>query len=240
MKKSIRCDGIYDLRTLKFLLNLGLTDFLFDFTPSSPNFVQEHVLFNTLLPELRNDENIYFYFENYDHLMINRLLNKLQEFKFNNLNFSFEFKNINTDKVLDTNIKFNLNYNFSLSFDSHQKSKIVGFCLDYSFLKKLNTQSKLVNFVNNFNSKNSFIFRDNFNLICNLNDSDCFDLDFDFLEIFDFDTFSFKINPKLEVCYRNVDLLLVSKRVIFIQDLILNCGPKESVNGGLINSFQSI
>jgi hypothetical protein len=238
MFTKIKCDGIYDLRTLKHVLSLGVTSLSFDFSPASPNFVPEHILFNSLLPELKNNEEIFFYFESYNPLMVSRLFDKLKQMKFDNLNYIFDFKNLSNENKLDLNFKFITQYDQNYNFENYHNAYFAGLNLDYIFLQNLNDENKLRNFVSNFYYKNSFLLKDKHKLICNFNSLE--QERNDYLDLFEFSTFSFKINPKLEVCYRNVDLKLLTKKITSMQSLINDNTSNKSANGKISKTFQTI
>jgi hypothetical protein len=218
MKKNLICKSVYDLRTLRFLLNLGISSFSFDLSPKSSNFVPEFTLFNSLLPELTNGEEVFFHFENFDAIMITRLLKKIEEINNKRFNYYLDIKN------LDCNFHNQISSSFFIDhsqYDKLSKFKNVpsGLVIDYAFLDKL-LFNNFSNFVSNFHFRNSSFLNNANRLVCDFNFYDS--IKYNLLDYFDFTDYSININPNLEICYRNVDLKLLSEGIRILREKVIN------------------
>ena len=177
MISNLRCDGIYDLRTLRYLKSLGLSKFSFDFSPRSSNFLPEHIFFDKILPETDKSDELFFFFENFDLIMVNRLLHKLESITQNNRKFVFEFNNINTPDFSQLETKFITNFNFDSQIEVTHLKNCIGLSIDYFLIETLYHRKNLHNFVNNFHVRYYDLLRNGLKLICNFHGSDSINYD---------------------------------------------------------------
>ena len=78
MEKTIRVDGIYDLKTLETARSLGLNLFQFDFRPKSFNFLQQHVFLDMLSKGVLSSETFFLRYSNEKNFVIFKMLEDLK------------------------------------------------------------------------------------------------------------------------------------------------------------------
>lgn len=220
MKKNLICKSVYDLRTLRFLLNLGITSFSFDLSPKSSNFVPEFTLFNSLLPELTNGEEVFFHFENFDDIMITRLQKKIEEIDNKRFNYYLDIKNLDCNFDNQISSSFFIDHSQYDKLSKYQKNVPSGLFIDYAFLDNLLLLNNFSNFVYNFHFRNSSFLNNGNRLVCDFKFIES--VKYNLLDYFDFTDYSININPNLEICYRNVDLKLLSEGIRILRENVIN------------------
>jgi hypothetical protein len=218
MENTWRVEGIYDLRTLKFLRELGINQYHFDFRVRSFNFLQQH-LFLDIVRYLKDSKNeLYFAYENEKDFVVQKFLDDLKsEFPELYNQGTLEF---NDSQGIDYFSSFNYPFIWSYQPDlpmapilSHPLCKGIHFSL--GFLEMARESGQLRNFTQNFLSTFYQIGRPDQRLLLSHDwDADLRPLIF---ELFDFNTISLPINNKIEVCYRNVDMNKFSEQLNYVQ-----------------------
>ena len=231
---DVRIEGLYDIRTVNFLIEQGIHHFGFDFNPKSLNFIQYHLFLEIYAQYLGKRQNTYLNFENDSPLIINHHTKALSElieregFTQGELPLYLEL----ADGSQDYLSKFELGpfrgilphyrpgvSEYSLK-ECCQHEKVTGIFLHYADLLEMHHNGTLFPFVQNFYEQtlnqqvknqddSSDTPKEEFKvgLISDWQD----DLYQSILDLFDFDLISFKISGEVEVCFRNVDLNKVGK-----------------------------
>lgn len=207
MKSPKRLSGIYDLRTLNFLIENGIHQFIFDFRPTSMSFLQEYKVVE-LLKGLSFGK-VFLLFRNEKTFMMERIYNSCRnsfggelilevegsvDDDFSQLGVPFYYR-IEEEEQLSSSKSIFLNQNCR------------GHVLSYEMLKNLNDRNSFMSWVQRYYQEiggRSLELKQDLYLDW---DSDIFPTLF---EYFDFDSLTLPVNSKIEVCYRNVDLNKVS------------------------------
>jgi hypothetical protein len=194
-------NGVYDLRTLKFLKNEGFKSFGFEFNPRSFNFIQEYKFLELYKNVLDEFDTVFLHFISSDDLMISKLILDMKIIRPME-NVFFVFDNI-TLQIADYEIYFIAIYNHNLTRSLLDSNYFKGLILDHSIIEDTYNQAVLQNFCSNLMLRFPIIFNDDFKLILNLQWTDnIISSMFDFLEI---NAIQFNLNSDVEICYRNVD-----------------------------------
>ncbi|MGZ3788076.1 MAG: hypothetical protein ACXVLQ_06105 [Bacteriovorax sp.] len=205
MEQNLRIEGIYDQRTLKHLKLKGLKAFCFDFSPKSFNFIQEHIFLEQLLSLVESEDRLFFHFSRSNDPMIAKLISDLKNHgvDLGRVYFEFDEWSIGNDpKKFENNylLKYASNTDFSKLIGDHFK----GFIFDFEMFEDLHQKNLLNNFANNFYTRFHNKLENESLMILKIDWHS--NMLSSLLDLFEFDIFSFSINSKIEICYRNVDL----------------------------------
>ncbi len=206
---TLRLAGVYDLRTIKKLQESKVNHFAFDFRPRSLNFIQEHLCLKIL--KSSSFDYIYLQFENEKPYVVDRIYNLVrsnfegkifveifgQGFNFEDLTYPFIY-NLNTSEIP-----------VSVLENKHLK----GYSIQADFLNDLKQRGGFEKWLSSFYRLNTRAANDLVHILCRDWDDDIFPSLFDLLDI---ELVSLTINPKVELCFRNVDLNKLSKQLQFI------------------------
>lgn len=203
--------GIYDQRTLKFLIQEGIKHFIFDFNPRSFNFIQEYVFLDLYKNFITDKNQIFLKFTNSKDPMINKLINDIKIINPNLSNIVFLFDEVDTDFPHP----FFLNYSSSLKIPN--SSYLKGIFLNFEFIENAYNHNSMNLFYSNLLSKNPILVSKK--MILNINWRD--NLLSSVFEIFEVDGISLSINSDVEVCYRNVDHQKIKKEIQLKKKYIL-------------------
>ena len=212
MSIRIRIDGVYDIRTLKSLIENQVYDISFDFRPKSFNFLQQYK-FEEIYQQYKNHSlNFYLKFSEEQTFVVENIIkdkssqNVFLEFDDNNsLEYYEQFK-----------MKFFYHYNFSRPISEIIASPLLeGLIIPFGLLEQRQEKGNLLQMTSNFltqigNKKIKLILEGDW-------DSNLFPSLF---ELFDFDLYSLPVNHKIEVCYRNVDLNAMTKSLSICNSMI--------------------
>lgn len=203
MDQKFKIEGIYDQRTLKLLKSRSIRDFGFNFSPTSFNFIQEHVFLEQLIPLLDPKDRIYLHFSRSNDPMIKKVLLDLKKIGIDPLNIYIECDEW-SDSPKELGVKYFLNYYPELEIKNCDSSNFSGIIFNFSFFEDLQRKGILNNFIANFYTHFKKYLSEEKKIILKIEWNDnVFSSLFDFLDI---DLMSFSINSQIEVCYRNVDL----------------------------------
>ncbi len=207
MQQQLSLSGIYDKRTLSFLVQQGIKRFTFDFRPRSENFIQKYV-FSELLSFLDSQTNsqsfkVNLYFQNEVDFMIKDIL---AEFEFSSIRPTL-YLNCDEDTKYYESLGVDINWYYDPESRLDQVLKsghLKAITFPYHLLEQINDKGQLPLFLSNLNvklagrTKAPVKFHLTFDWSSNLSTS--------ILDYFHFDSFMLPISRELEVCYRNVDL----------------------------------
>ncbi len=213
---NIKISGIYDSRTMKILTDLGIEEFSFDFRPKSFNFLPVYTYLDLLQKYYNANYKYYLRFHDEKEHVVNKFIEDTYKLKLPGgmYNFILEFSCNNNVSFYD---QFKMPYfryydvNNNVS-DLFSGKFLKGIILRYSFIENLHQSSQLHNFVRNFFSTYYKEINDKrLEIILALDwDSDIIP---SLVEYFDFTSYSFHLNSKIEVCYRNIDLNRVKEEL---------------------------
>jgi len=212
----IKLAGIYDKRTMKMGLELGLNSFEFDFRPTSFNFIQQYVLEEIVKDVQDHNPIIAIHFQNEANFMVDNILSS---FKDSSVSPRLVFSDTQNSTYYNS---FKTPFYWHYSTDGDVKGVLSssyneGVILSYGLLEDLHHKGNLQAFISNFytmmrssgsmNKKIGLKIDWDSNLAPSI-----FDLvDFDFIEL--------SVNNKIEVCYRNVDSIKLKKNLSILKNL---------------------
>lgn len=210
MKSPKRLSGIYDLRTLNFLIENGIHQFIFDFRPTSMSFLQEYKVVE-LLKNISFGK-VFLLFRNEKSFMIERIYTSCRN-SFGG-EIILEIEGSVDEGFTDLGIPFyyrieeedQLTNSLQVILDPNCR----GHVLSYEMLKNLNDRNSFLSWIQRYYKEiggRSLELKQDLFLDW---DSDIFPTLF---EYFDFDSLTLPVNSKIEVCYRNVDLNKVSNNL---------------------------
>lgn len=206
-----RFNGVYDLRTLKYLREIKVSHFIFDLRPTSFNFIQEYRL-TEILTQIPMG-TVYLLFNGEKSFVIERIVNECRKSFSGPIVLEFDGA-FNQEAVEELNIPFNQHISDWPTTNIGPEHRLCqGHVFDFKFLHELFQAQQLTGFVSSYYSKFS---KQSLTLNQDLSidwDSDIFPSLFDY---FDFNSMTVPINSKVEVCYRNVDLNRVSNQLRLI------------------------
>lgn len=213
MSLNLKIDGIYDLRTLLHLREMGIGDFGFDFSPRSFSFIQRHVFLKILLPEILLSEKIILKFDSSQDPMIKVLVEDVRNFRGSLENTYIELKSWDQndlDYFEEKEIPFLLVYSKNLKINFSHKF-LHGVILEYNLLYDIYENNVYFNFVTNLLLQLKMASNKELALILSSNWGD--DLYAAITESLDFECYSRPINGQVEICYRNVDLKKITNEI---------------------------
>lgn len=209
MNNRLKFEGIYDSRTLKFLKNLGVKKFGFDFNPRSFNFIQEYVFLEQIVPLLGHTDELTLTFTRSNDPMISKVLLDLKR-------NGFDLKNVSLICLewpiapAEFEVNYYLNYVPQIDVNLANFTNFKGFFFDYSLFEGMQSDGVLRAFVSNYFTRFGKVAASADTVLrVEWNDNIFPSL----IDIFDFNTLSFPINADIEVCYRNVDLKKLQKEI---------------------------
>lgn len=221
MNYQLKVNGIYDKRTLETAVSMGVKHFGFCFRPLSLNLVAFQTFIDELLPKIPFGSFLYFEFENQADPMIRYLSEQL-----NSKDGAFQRVSICLNKITGSDqCLFNSNQVLELDYDTDvflekknlQKiellKKVSALHLDEWQLGHLKKDHKLNSF---FSSLEEFFSRDDLEIELKvISDVELGKKNLEFLDVM---RVSLEINPSLEVCYRNVNLEKMTRRLLELKD----------------------
>lgn len=220
MATQFMITGIYDQDTLKFLKEMGLSQFGFNFSPRSFNFLQEYILFEQLLPQLDFTDQIYLFFDHNLDPMWKKIYKDLSvqlPQMLEQVTFVFNEWRPSSQELYK---HFMFNYHSLASENFKTENLNNRFLFEFSTLEKLHFKGQLNSFIGNFYLRfpkrvNEGVHNKNILLV---------DWDSHFMaslvEYLDIEILCLPINRKVEICYRNVNLKLLKKELtVFFNNL---------------------
>lgn len=231
---NVRIEGLYDKRTIDFLIENHVHHFGFNFSPKNINFLQ-HKEFSKILVEKCNSHHTYYMNVSYDSpLVINHLIQKvsgeLESLGHNSSEFPLFLEMADEDFSRADEIDYRKTRGIFWHYrpDVHSLRELLkiphlaGVFLNYSDIEAMHENETLFSFIQNFMHSFYKGQKDLKNpLVLGLTaswESDFFPSLFD---LFDFDLISFGVGPEVEVCFRNVDLAKIGHSLGHIRQLSL-------------------
>ncbi len=201
-----RIEGVYDLRTLKALSDLGVHSFAFDFRAKSPNFLQQHRFLEIMSKSYSPLQRYYLIYENEKDYIVRKMVEDLvKHVPLSNFTLDFRGKedaaycrSFSTPYALDYVPRQGLREALASPLCTE-----IG--LSHNTVMVAHENRSMPTFARNFTqmvheSRGGRPLRSI--LRCDW-DTDLFSSLFDFLDV---DGLALPVNNKVEVCYRNVDL----------------------------------
>jgi hypothetical protein len=210
-----RIEGVYDLRTLRSLIDLGVTSFAFDFRPKSPSFLQQHKFLEIMAHAYSPLHKYNLIYENEKNYIVQKMIDDLIQniAKVGGLrgmnvgNFMLDFRGQEDAAYYRSfNFPYALDYapraGLKEAFNSTLLSEVG---ISYQMAMLAHAEHLMPSFSRNLSQVlHSPSMRPTPKLILRCDwDIDLYPSIFDFLDV---DELALPINNKIEVCYRNVDL----------------------------------
>lgn len=215
MDYQLKVNGIYDQRTLEAVVSMGIKHLGFCFRPLSPYLMASTTFFDEILPKIPFGSFVYFEFENQLDPMIRYLSEKLSS-----RNEAFQRVSICLVKITgNEECLFHSNQILEIRYDEENLKeakflkKVSGLNLNYSQLQDMRKGQKFNHF---FSSLEQFSLRDELELEIRVSSEAS--LEKKDLNLFDIGRISLEINPELEVCYRNVNLEKLTRRLLELKE----------------------
>lgn len=211
MDYQLKVNGIYDQRTLEAVVSMGIKHLGFCFRPLSPYLMASNIFIDEILPKIPFGSFLYFEFENQLDPMIRYLSEKLAS-----RNEAFQRVSICLVKITgNEECLFHSNQILEIKYDEENLKeatflkKVSGLSFNQSQLEDKRKGQKFNDF---FSSLDQFALRDGLEFELRvLSDGALEKKD---LNLFDIGRISLEINPGLEVCYRNVNLEKLTRRLL--------------------------
>lgn len=230
MEKTIRVDGIYDLKTLKTARSLGLNLFQFDFRPKSFNFLQQHVFLDMLSKGVLSSETFFLHYSNEKDFVVFKMLEDLKNLSSSGkisdqifLEFSDELESFYYDQF---DVPFFWNFSLGTSIEEVLKTyQLRGIIWELPLMEDINHRYGLETFLSHFlDQYGENIRRMKLQMVLRVGRSlKLLPLLFQLLP---FDFISLPIDSSLELSYRNVNLEHFKKEVHFFDELV-SSGPSS-------------
>jgi hypothetical protein len=224
MEKTIRVDGIYDLKTLETARSLGLNLFQFDFRPKSFNFLQQHIFLDMLSKGILPSETFFLHYSNEKDFVILKMLEDLKGVISSGkssdqvfLEFSDERESSYYDQF---DVPFYWSFNLGKSIEEVLKTyNLRGIIWDLSLMEDIHQRYGLENFLPHFlDQYGENIRRMKLQMVLRVGRSlKLLPLLFQLLP---FDFISLPIDSSLELSYRNVNFEHFKKEVHFLDELV--------------------
>lgn len=209
---KILLNGIYDLRTFKFLQSEGINNYSFDFNPRSSCFIQEYK-FLEIIKTSNLSSNIFLRFKNNEDCFIDKIVADLAEIGLlpTNINFIFDEVTIN---IANFKYKFFIYYDLTSLKMSYSNINLLGIIFNQSFLDEIYNKNLITSFYNNllFSLNANFQYK----LILEIEWEDSIKSTIN--DLFDFDYYMLNINSSIEICYRNVNLIKLKEEIIILKN----------------------
>lgn len=209
---QLKIGGIYDQRTLTFLLEKGINFFELDFRPRSFNFIQKHVV-SDLLTRLQAMGNIHLHFANEADFMVNDILELV---KANTKNYALVFSDFQTKAYYESfNTPFYWHFRSDVSYKDILSSKLcAGVVFDLEFLEDLLHKGSFEKFITNFYTTTQGFDKE---ISIKLNWSKYPPAQI--MESLSIQRLEMDINNLVEICYRNVDYNKMTSCLKFLQSI---------------------
>lgn len=202
-----KVDGIYDIRTVNQLLELGVKRFSFDLRPRSMNFIQHYRVIEIISQVgLRHDITFCFHFADEHPMLIEKFINDLaaetgaDDTAWTSGRLELEFSGREDFGLLDT---FNVPYRWHLfkGADWARASKaknLRGLVIPFEYVEDALEHGTLTSLCTNLHTT----FR---NMQFHLSRSWGANMFASLADLFDFEDVALAIDPNVETCFRNVD-----------------------------------
>ncbi len=231
---KIRIGGIYDKRTLKSLIEQGITKFAFDFRPRSFNFLQQYIFIELMKEFFSSKHSYYLCYGVESSVMIQKNIDDLIKVfgeKLVRENFFLEFY---SDEERDFYSQFGLKFLQSLplhvSFNNGVQTNDLwkGIILDYDLIRSLHENNNLLSLASNIStySKKEQTFEIIFQVPWH---EGIISSVFDYLPI---KTLTLDISSQVEICYRNVSLPTVAQEIKYLHRQLDDLSKKNTINKG--------
>jgi len=212
--KVLKFNGVYDERTVRFLSEEGVKDFALDFRPRSLNFIQTHLACDII----KQFPLSYFYlqFENEKEFVVSNILNEVDDFVGKN-HLILEFSGREDASYCDQfkrPFSVVIDHINHLTSDSLKGSYLNSVVLDGYFLKEIHEDGLLEKLLKTLFKT---LGKRALDIPMFLQSDWGLDLFPSLCEYFDFQKVSYSINNKVEICFRNVDLVKVSKELLHVK-----------------------
>ena len=213
---SIRVVGVYDQRTLDYLISLGIVNFGFDFYPKSLNFLQQHIFLEMVEKSFSSKHNYYLHFQGEIPEMVNKFIDDLREQfgeeKIKN-RFGLEFLDERDADYYDGfNSYFGWHYSPGNLLQELLRSKnIKSLTLDHEYLEMLQRSGTLFSFLKELVS---MIEGRDIRLQLRISWGD--DLIASLFDFFSFSQILINIDPRIEAGYRQVDFDKLTDQLQFL------------------------
>jgi hypothetical protein len=229
MKQGIKINGIYDERTLKELALQRIIHQSFDFRPTSFNFLQEYK-FLDLMETFYLPSNFYYLrFQGEKDFVISKLLSDLKKMLVKKnpfLDGGLERVYLEFSDMLDRsfyeqfNIPYFWHYDPTVPLANYLGSPMLkGIVLSYQLLEGMHDRGTIYNFIQNTLQQIYTSGNQGLRIIVDLDwDSNIFP---SLLDLIDVDLLALPVNNKIEVCYRNVDVLKLKGNILHYKNLSL-------------------
>lgn len=215
MDYQLKVNGIYDQRTLEAVVSMGIKHFGFCFRPLSPHLLATKTFIDEILPKVPFGSFLYFEFENQLDPMIRYLSEKL-----NSRNEAFQRVSICLVKITgNEECLFHSNQILEIKYDEENLKEakflknVLGLSFNHLELERMKSGQKFNRF---FSSLEQFSHRDELEFEVRISaDTSIEKKD---LNLFDVGRISLEINSELEVCYRNVNLEKLTRRLLELKE----------------------
>lgn len=204
--------GIYDQRTLKFLSDEGIKHFTFDLRPTSFNFFQLHRCLDLLKSNFSSKHHYSLHFAGEADFVIQKILQDLEALALptHSSSFSLIFSDKQQAAFYD---QFNCPYQLLIDSQADflwlaQCRNLTGLIFSFEVLEQMHQSNQLLPFL-----KHLFKFTEQRSIELVLSAPWKANFFPSLLDYFDFDRLILSINPDVEVCYRNVDLVKLKKSI---------------------------
>lgn len=209
---KILLNGIYDLRTFKFLQSEGMKNYSFDFNPRSSCFIQEYK-FLEIIKISNLSSNIFLRFKNNEDCFIDKIVADLAELGVLHANINFIFEEV-TLNIANFRYKFFIYYDLTSLKMAYSNNNFLGIIFNQSFLDEIYNKNLITSFYNNLHiSLNANI---QYKLILEIGWEDSIKSTIN--DLFDFDYYMLNINSSIEVCYRNVNLIKLKEEIKILKN----------------------
>lgn len=218
MNYQLRVEGIYDKRTVKRLLDNNLKIWSFDFRPTSFNFLQQYLFLDILKTFNGDHQSLFLHFQNEADFMIFDMLEKVKSAGLSN--FFLEFSDHHNVQYYNQ-----FHHPFWWVWDNEgdladiiRSPYLEGLFLPYSLLIAIEKNGRLNEFIltlRQFLTINPRKKTIPLGLKIKWDDS----ISPSIFKLLPFEILSVGIGPKIEVCYRNVDLERMEKEISYLKNI---------------------
>ena len=215
MRPRLRINGIYDHTTLKLLRDLNVDDFGFDFRARSYNFLQQYVFLDLLKKHYYPGHQLFLHYSQEANFVIQKMLTDLKEELPEVGSFFLEFSDQQENSFYEQfNTDFHWHYQdeHSLEIVLHSP-RLKGVVIDYRTVEFLHAQDLFYQFYSNVLQEKIQSRGIEVGLALAW-DADVFPSLYEFAN---FDYIIYTIDDKIEISYRNVDLLRLKKQIQLIR-----------------------
>lgn len=214
MKSSLRIHGIYDLRTLAPIKETKVHHWVFDLRPKSLNYIPAYKLEEILQKEGMYADSVTLHFSFEKDFIIRKVIDDLlKAYPQIEGRLFLEFSDNESVQFYESfGLPFFWHYQ-SLKHTSEilASSKLKGLIFESDFLDGILGSEVERNFLMNLFSLNPRLVSHPIDFILNVNERTSFSRTF--FEFLDFTMITLVLGPEMEVCYRNIDLNLLSQKI---------------------------